>query len=857
MARSFGVTFAIGAAVSPSVASAFATVEQKMRASQAKMRELSDKARVLAAADAARQRVADAQKVFAASGGRDPMLREALAQELAAFNKAAAAAKKYGVAISEISRAHAETDRALEAATARLDALQKAQTFKARRQEAASAVTSAAVPALALGAPIRDAIKFESAMASAAKTIDGMRDDAGKLTAKYYEMEAAIRQMGQTLPLTHDELAKLFAAGGQQGMTSVKDLREFTTLSAQMAVAFDMSTDAAADAIGGYRSALNLTMPEARSLLDLMNHYANTTSASEKGIAEVVRRIGSLGAVGGVAAKPMTALAATLVAMKVEPEVAATGIKNLILAMTGGTAAAKGQKEAFASLGIDVVKLARQMQVDGPAAIISVLEAVQKLPKAQQLSTMQQIFGKESLGSIAPLLANLDKVRENLSICADETRYASAIQQEFDNVSGTTANKLILLKNRVQEVGITIAGGLLPAIQSIAETIGPPISAVARFAGEHKTLATTALGVAAALVGLKIGVAAVAWTMSGVGGALQLARAAMAGFAVASKGAAIAQTAFNAVMAANPVGIVVTAIAALGAGLVYLYKTCEPVRAVFDAVFGFIGDKLAWVAARFEPVKTGFKTVASWLGFGGKDKEEREEDVAAKTAAQTQKPAAMPPQIPDFEQLQAGFGAPLLPSPPAAEPAAMPAQVAPAAMPAQTAPARQAVLPAPEAPAPRTVAEAPAKAASPVPAARRQAEKPAEQQAVAPAGGQTAAKLPASAKTTVPQAAAAPTAPMQQQAAPTAKAQPAQAELEAMLKQLAATPKNQPPAAEPNAQKPQIIQPQIQVSLQVTQNGIPEQSFANGVMNAIKSRQAELEAMISGIVNEQARLAYG
>lgn len=853
MAKSFGVTFAISAAVSPSVASAFATVEQKTRASQAKMRELSDKARVLAAANAARQRVVDTQKAFAASGGRDPMLREALAQELAAFNQAAAAAKKYGVAISDISRAHAQTDRALEATKARLDALQKAQTFKARRQEAASAVTSAAVPALALGAPIRDAIKFESAMASAAKTIDGMRDDSGRLTAQYYEMEAAIRQMGQTLPLTHDELARLFAAGGQQGMTAVSDLREFTTMAAQMAVAFDMSNEEAADSIGGFRSALNLTMPQARSLLDLMNHYANTTSASEKGIADVVRRIGSLGSVGGIAAKPVTALAATLDAMKVAPEVAATGIKNLILAMTAGTAATKGQKEAFASLGIDTVKLARQMQKDGPAAIVSVLEAVQKLPKARQLSTMQQIFGKESLGSIAPLLANLDQVKQNLITCGNEAKYASAMQREFDNVSGTTANKLILLKNRVQEVGITIAGGLLPAIQSITETIGPPISAVARFAGEHKTLTTTALGVAAALVGLKIGAAAVAWTMSGVGGAFQLARAAMSGFAVVSRGAAIAQTAFNVAMAANPVGIVVTAIAALGAGLVYLYKTCEPVRAVFDAVFGFIGGKLAWVAARLEPLKTGFKTVASWFGFGGEDKEEREEVAAAKTVAQAQKPAAMPPQIPDFEQLQAGFGAPLLPALPAAAaaPAGMPAQAAPDIMQpsaAMSAPKtagemlpQQAVLPAPETAAPKTGVEAPARAASPVPAARRQAEKPAEQQG----GAQAAAGEQAAAPET-----AAGNARAQAQPAPLP-------DVEALLKQMAQAQGESPKANTAPPRQPQIIQPQVQVSVNVTQNGIPEQSFASGVMNAIRARQSELEQIISGIVNEQARLAYG
>ena len=259
MAGTFGVTFAIGAKVAPTVASAFATVEQKIRASQGRMRELTERAKVLAAADTARARVMATQRAYAASGGRDPMLAEALRQELAAFNRAAAAARQYGVAVSDISRAHAQTDRALAQTRTRLEALQKAQAYREKRKEAADSLKAAAVPALLLAEPIREAIAFESAMASAAKTIDGMRDDSGKLTAQYHDMEAAIKQMGQTLPLTHDQLAKLFAAGGQQGLTAVSDLREFTTMAAQMAVAFDMGTEEAADAIGGYRSALNLS----------------------------------------------------------------------------------------------------------------------------------------------------------------------------------------------------------------------------------------------------------------------------------------------------------------------------------------------------------------------------------------------------------------------------------------------------------------------------------------------------------------------------------------------------------------------------------------------------------------------
>lgn len=790
MAGNLGVTFAIGAKVAPTVASAFATVENKIRASQSRMRELSEKAKVLSEAQAAKARVAETQKLYAAGGGQDPVLRQALQQQVAAYQKAMQAAKQYGVSVQDLAKIHAQTDRALDATRRRLEALNKAEAYKAKRQEAASSIRIAAVPALALAAPIKEAIEFESAMADAAKTIDGMRDEAGKLTPKYYEMESVIKQMGRDIPLTHAEIAALFAAGGQQGMTGVDDLREFTQMASQMAVAFGMGTEEAADAIGGYRSALNLTMPEARSLLDLMNQYANTTSASEKGIADVVRRIGSLGSVGGIAAKPMTALAATLDSMKVAPEVAATGIKNLILAMTAGSAATKNQKEAFASLGVDTVKLAQQMQTDGPAAIVSVLEAIQKLPKAQQLSTMQKIFGKESLGSIAPLLANLDKVKENLLICGDESKYAGAMQQEFANRNDTTANKLLLLTNQLKEFGITVAANFLPAIQSIAQTIGPAISSVSAFANEHKGLTTAVFAVVGGLTAIKIAVAATTWLVSGVSGAFNLAKAAFAGFSAMSKLAAAGQWALNAAMSANPIGIAVAAIAALVGGMVYLYNTCEPVRAVFDKVFSFIGEKISWAWDKIKAVGGALKAVGKFLGFGGND-----EDEDTAKAAETSKASAQQP-----EAAQAGIAQPQAANNGSAS--AMPAIT----MPAIAAPA--AAMSAPDLNAFSQASAAQIQSVNP--------QQPSQQSQQAPDIAEIMRQIQEAAKT-----------------------------------QTASNSSTQ------ITDKQQIIQPQVEVAINVTQNGVPEQSFAQGVMNAIKSHQSEIGQIISNLVNEQARLAYG
>lgn len=702
MPKAFGISFAVGASLSPTVAGVFSTVEQKIKASASRMQQLTARSKVYEAAATARAEMLATQRAYAAGGGRDAQLGQALQTQIAAYQKAKKAADAYGVSVTDYAKAHARAERALAGTRARLEALNKAQAFKAKRQETAGNIQAALVPAAMLAMPVKQAIDFESAMADAAKTIDGMRDDSGKLTGKYYEMETAIKQLGRTLPLTHEQLASMFAAAGQQGMTNVRDLQEFTEMAAHMSVAFGVSTEDAADAIGGYRTALNLSMPQARELLDLMNQYANTTSASEKGIADVVRRVGALGGVGGIAAKPMAALAATLDAMKVSPEVAATGIKNLILGLTAGEAATRKQKDAFASLGINMVTLAQQMQTNGPAAIISVLEAVKKLPKAQQLSTMQELFGKESLGSIAPLLANLEQVRKNLTICGDSAAYAGAMQQEFANRSNTTANKLQLAQNRAKEMGITLAGGLLPALQRILDMAGPVVSAVADFSGRHQTLSTALIGTAAGFMTLRLVGMGASWMFSYAAGGAHLLRAtcallvpglfrtaaaegavatatnagrfaalrqgaafvvskaAMLGAAMASKVAAAGQWALNAAFTANPIGIAVMAVAALVAGMVYLYKTCEPVRAAFDAVFGWIGEKIGWAWEKL-------KAVGRFFGVGGGDEVGEAAGALANTGtAKAYAARQSPPALPDMPAVPDLTNVPKMPEPPTA-----------------------------------------------------------------------------------------------------------------------------------------------------------------------------------------------
>ena len=671
MSNTFGIGFTIGAALSSTFGSAFSTVEQKIKQTSGQMDALKRKEKAAAHADSMQKRTMEIQRQYAAGGGKDTILAAELQRSIGLYRAAQSEAAKYGLRVGEYATAQARASKELAKANTAMERYARQKAGAEKRTELRGRMVDTIGPVLAVGAPVKWAIDFESAMADAAKTIDGMRDSAGKLTPQYYEMEAAIKQMGRTLPLTHTELASLFAAGGQQGLTSLAELKEFTEMSAHMSVAFGMSTEEAADAIGGYRSAMHLTMGEARSMLDLMNQFANTTSASEKGIADIVRRIGPLGAVGGIAAKPMTALAATLDSMKIAPEVAATGIKNLILALTSGSAATKAQKEAFASLGISPVQLAKQMQKDGPAAIIKVLEQIRKLPKDQQLSIMQEIFGKESLGAITPLMDSLDEVKKNLVIAADETKYAGAMQQEFANRSKTTANNVVLLSNRIKEAGINIGSVLLPPLNSLFGLLGPQISGIADLAQQHQGLTTVVVGAAAGLIGFRMAAIGVAYAGSFMGGGL-LNIAKILGIFVPSLASATTASQVLAIgvrgigtalrFAFGPVGLLVSA-AAIGFG--YLWEKCDWFREGFltmweglksvpgqlaEAFSGALGELGESIGKFFEKIpgfsqvrdffSDAFSGLKSFVGLSDDEKAKMEVKPVVNQAASSQAAAS-------------------------------------------------------------------------------------------------------------------------------------------------------------------------------------------------------------------------
>lgn len=334
----------------------------------------------------------------------------------------------------------------------------------------AAAVAAAAWGALKIGEFVKDsiqsAVNFESAMADVAKVVDGLRDDNGNLTDSYYAMSDSIVQMSKDIPMAAEDLAAITAAAGTAGIAA-DELTTFTETAAKMGVAFDTTADQAGDWMAKWRTSFSMGQEEVTALADQINYLSNNSASTASEISTIVTAVGPLGDVAGISAAQIAALGSTMVGVGVQQDVAATGIRKLATTMVAGSSATKAQATVLQQLGLDATEMAQRMQTDAEGAILTFLEAVSKLPEAEQAAALKNYFGQESVGAIAPLLTNLDVLRERFEMVADAQLYAGSMDAEYAARAATTANNIQLYENRIAALKIQIGNYLLPVVNKV------------------------------------------------------------------------------------------------------------------------------------------------------------------------------------------------------------------------------------------------------------------------------------------------------------------------------------------------------------------------------------------------------
>lgn len=425
----------------------------------------------------------------------------------------------------------------------------------------------------ALAAPfvmgVKAAIGFESAMADVKKVVNFDTPE------QFKAMNDDVLDLSEHLPMAAEGIAAIVAAGGQSGIVR-EELSEFAEDAVKMGVAFDQTADQSGSMMATWRTAFRMNQKEVIALADQINYLGNTGPVNTKQLSSIVTEVGALGEVAGLSSAQIAAIGSTMVGVK--SDVAATGIKNFMLAMTKGTAATKSQAEAFKSLRLDSKQVAVGMQKDSQGTMLDLLKRISQVDAAKRPALLTNLFGSESVAAITPLLTNLKLLESNLASVGDATKYAGSMEGEYTSRATTTANAMQLLQNRVTRLGISVGSILLPPFNDFLAFVGPLVSQVSGLAAAHPGLVKGILG------------AAVGFTV------LRLATAA----------ATAALALMNGVATMSPIGLIVRGIALAAGFLIANWSTVGPYfQRLWDMIKGPAMVLWGW-----------FKTAFAWTPLG-------------------------------------------------------------------------------------------------------------------------------------------------------------------------------------------------------------------------------------------------
>jgi len=270
-------------------------------------------------------------------------------------------------------------------------------------------------------------------------------------------------------------------------------------------------------------------------------------------------------------------------------------------AIGGGGAASVGVLDEmstrmadFASvMNLDVAEAAEKFQ----SGLAGETEPLRKFGIDLSAAKVEAYAYSNGIASAGKPLTETQKIQARYALLMQQT---AKTQGDFKNTTDQAANAQRIANAQWENARAKLGTALLPAIAAVTGVL----AGLATWIGENSNLVLTL----AAVVG---GLVVVVWAVN----AATAAWAAVQGIvAVATKVWAAGQWLLNAALSANPIGLVVIAIAALVAGLIYAWNNSETFRTivlnVWAAIKGAVLAVVNWlktaVPAAFQWVKNAF-----------------------------------------------------------------------------------------------------------------------------------------------------------------------------------------------------------------------------------------------------------
>lgn len=425
-----------------------------------------------------------------------------LARETSRYNqelsKQEARLKRLGEAQRRMNAARASYARSLEVRD---------------RIAGAGATTTAA--GLAMGAPVMAAVKsytsMEDAMKGVAKQVNGLRDDNGNRTARFYEMQDAIKAASEQLPMENGavDFAALVEGGARMNVANPddswedqkRDLLAFASTAAKAATAFELPADELSESLGKIAQLYKIPTRNIEQLGDALNYLDDNAMSKGADIIDVMQRLG--GVADRLDYRKAAALGSTFLTLGAAPEVAASAANAMVRELSIATMQSKSFFEGMNLLKRNPEVIEKQMTKDAMGTIQRVLEKVNALPQDKRLSAMTMLFGKEFGDDAAKLANNLPELQRQLKLTAGNDALGS-MQKESDINKDSLSAQWLLVKTGAQNTFSSLGETLRQPLMDILYTVKSITGALRRWVEANPELTGTLMKVAAVVAAVTV-----------------------------------------------------------------------------------------------------------------------------------------------------------------------------------------------------------------------------------------------------------------------------------------------------------------------------------------------------------------
>lgn len=356
----------------------------------------------------------------------------------------------------------------------------------------------------------------------------------------------------------------------------------------------------AATAMAATINQFGLEASEANRVINVLAAGSKYGAAEVADLAQSFKVSGATAAAAGLSVEQTAGAIEVLSQMNLKGAEAGTALRNIILKLQ-------------TTLGVDLSNVGLAKALD------------QLKPKLEDTTYLAKVFGAENIAAAQYLITNAQAVYEMTAAVTG----SNVAQEQAAIRTDTVAEKMKQIQARIDDMKISLfelSGGLTGYASALGDTgvmISQMIPLMSLLKSGVLKLTTVLGGLAVACgpklaSGFKIAYAAmsafsfqakywIATTLLEIPSKIMLVVKSLTALRVATVAATVKQWALNVAMYANPIGLIVAAIAALVAGLVIAYKKLEGFRNLVHKLW----EDLKVVLSITKPVSKGLGEVAS------------------------------------------------------------------------------------------------------------------------------------------------------------------------------------------------------------------------------------------------------